>query len=164
MAYPGTIDVLTTTFVDGTTQAALHAAAHNAEANAIMAIETELGTLPKGDIYASVKTRLDRIEFAQTVVKVASYQIVLADRGLVIEFNSASGVTLTVPPNATAAFPIGSVVEVHQYGAGQVTLAPGAGVTFRSPNGWLKTAVLYSSVVLRKRATDEWVLAGDLAP
>lgn len=91
----------------------------------------------------------------------ASYTLVLADAGKVVEMNVAGANTLTVPPNSSVAFPVGTIIEVHQYGAGQVTLTPGAGVTLRNPSS-LTTRAQYSTVALRKRATDEWVVSGDL--
>lgn len=96
-----------------------------------------------------------------TNVRTASYTLVLGDAGKAVEFNSANAVTLTVPPNSAVAFPIGTVIELFTLGAGQVTIAPGSGVTLRSGNG-LKLRVQYSVAALRKRATDEWVVAGDL--
>lgn len=93
----------------------------------------------------------------------ASYTLVLGDAAKAVEMSVASANTLTVPPNSSVAFPIGSIIEVLQYGAGQTTVVAGAGVTIRSPGGKLKLAVQYASCSLRKRATDEWVLEGDVA-
>jgi hypothetical protein len=93
----------------------------------------------------------------------ASYVLVLADAGKVVEQNVASANTLTVPPNSSVAFPIGTIIEVFQLGAGQITITAGAGVTMRSDGGKLKTTAQYASASLRKRATDEWVVAGDLS-
>lgn len=95
-----------------------------------------------------------------TTIQTDDYTLVLGDAGSVIEMNKATAVTLTIPPNADVAFPVNTVLEINQYGAGQVTVAPGAGVTLRAPNG-AKTALQYSSIGIRKRATDEWVLSGD---
>jgi hypothetical protein len=92
----------------------------------------------------------------------ATYTLALTDGGQVVEFTNASAVTLTVPTNASVAFPVGTLIGVLQYGAGQVTIS-GAGVTFRSAGGQLRTNVQYSAVWLRKRATDEWVVSGDTA-
>lgn len=93
----------------------------------------------------------------------ASYTLVLGDLGYVIEMSVAFGNTLTVPPNSSVAFPTGTILEVFQLGAGQCTITPGSGVTLRSDGAKTKTAAQYASVSLRKRDTDEWVLAGDLA-
>jgi hypothetical protein len=44
-----------------------------------------------------------------------------------------------------------------------VTIAAGSGVTLRSDGGKTKTAARYATARLRKRATDEWALSGDLS-
>lgn len=92
----------------------------------------------------------------------ASYTLVLGDAGLVVEMNVASSNTLTVPPNSSIAFPVGTIIEIFQLNTGQVTITPGAGVTLDSNGGKLKTSGQYASASLRKRATNEWVVAGDL--
>lgn len=91
-----------------------------------------------------------------------SYTAALTDRGTVVEMNAASAVNFTVPPNSSVAFDVGAVLEVCQYGAGQVTLVAGAAVTLRTPTGTLTTRAQYSSVTLRQRATNEWIVGGDL--
>jgi hypothetical protein len=93
----------------------------------------------------------------------ANYTLALSDAGTVVEINSAGAVTVTVPPNSSVAFDIGTLIEVARMGAGTVTLAPDTGVTIRSPGSLLDVSAQYSAVSLRKRATNEWVLVGDLA-
>jgi hypothetical protein len=92
----------------------------------------------------------------------ASYGLVLADAGKVVEMSVASANNLTVPLNATQAFAVGTVVEVMQYGAGQTTIVATGGVTLRSSGGKLKLAAQYASASLRKIATDEWSVIGEL--
>lgn len=94
---------------------------------------------------------------------VANYALVLSDAGKVVEMDSISANTLTVPANAVVSFPVGTVIEVHRYGTGQTTLAPSVGVTLRSAGDRLKLASQYSAASLRKRATNEWVVSGDLS-
>ena len=61
----------------------------------------------------------------------ASYTLVLGDAAKAIEMNVASANNLTVPPDSSVAFPVGTVLEVLQYGAGQTTIvAAGAGDVF----------------------------------
>jgi hypothetical protein len=79
----------------------------------------------------------------------------------VLLVNNAAATTLTVPPNSSVAFPVGTVIEFYQYGAGQVTVVAGGGVTIRTPETLLLRKQ-YSSASLRKVATNEWMLAGDL--
>jgi hypothetical protein len=86
--------------------------------------------------------------------------VATADAGGVIECSNASAVTITVPTNASDAIPVDSVMYVHQYGAGQITISPAAGVTLRYASS-LTTRAQYSTLMLRKRDTNEWVVNGD---
>lgn len=90
-----------------------------------------------------------------------SYTLLLTDAGKVVECTNAAAVAVTVPPNSSVAFPVGTVLEVRQCGVGQVTINPGAGVTVRT-SATYTTRVQWATVALHKRATDEWVLGGDL--
>lgn len=94
--------------------------------------------------------------------QVASYTLALSDLGKVIPINNGSANTITVPVNASVAFPIGSIVNIIQTGAGQTTISPSAGVTIRAEGDKLKTKGQYALVGLVKIATDEWVLFGNL--
>lgn len=94
-----------------------------------------------------------------------TYTLVLADAGKVVELNNAAAVALKVPTNASVAFPIGTCVELWQQGAGQVTVSAvtTGTTTIRAPSSHVAIAARYGSATLRKRATDEWALEGDLA-
>lgn len=92
-----------------------------------------------------------------------SYTLVLGDAGKVVEMNKATAVNLTVPPNSSVAFPTNTMIDISQYGAGQVTIVAGSGVTIRSSGSKLKLTGQYSGATLYKRGTDEWVLVGDLS-
>jgi hypothetical protein len=92
-----------------------------------------------------------------------TYTLALADDGKVVEMNNASANTLTVPPNSSVAFPVGTQILVLQTGAGQTTLAPDTGVTINSKDGNLKLSAQWCAATLIKRATDVWVVVGDLS-
>lgn len=93
----------------------------------------------------------------------ASYTLTLADAGGAVEVTSATATTVTVPPNSSVAFPVGTVIELAQIGAGQVTVAAGAGVTIQNRAGAALTlAAQYSVATIRKRSSDVWLIAGDL--
>ena len=98
----------------------------------------------------------------QTTKPGTAYTFVLGDANSLVETSSGAAVTLTVPPNSAVAFPVGTSIVIRQYGAGQVTISPGAGVTLRSRGGALKTAGQYAEATLTQRAADEWVVTGDL--
>lgn len=108
-------------------------------------------------------TNYQRI-FTDTVTnaQVASYTLVLADSGKMVEMNNASANTLTIPPNSSVALPVGTAITVLQTGAGQCTLTAGAGVTVNATPG-LKLRAQWASATIIKRATDTWVALGDLA-
>jgi hypothetical protein len=91
-----------------------------------------------------------------------SYTAVLGDDGDLITFDNGSAITFTIPPNGTVAFGIGTQINIMQLGVGQVTVAPGAGVTLRSANSRLKTATQYAVITCCKIATDTWVVIGNL--
>lgn len=112
---------------------------------------------------AAVASILSGLTIVVANLQTASYALVLGDAGKVVEMNLASANTLTVPLNATVGFPVGTVIEVCQIGAGQTTLTPATGaVNLRSRGALLKLAGQWASASLRKRGTDEWVVAGDL--
>lgn len=90
----------------------------------------------------------------------ASYTLVLTDAGKLVEVNNASANNLTVPTNATVAFPLNTRIDLAQYGAGQTTIVAASGVTIRSNNG-LKLTGQYAGGTLFKRGTDEWYLFGN---
>lgn len=92
-----------------------------------------------------------------------SYTLVLSDAGKVVECNNASAIALTIPPVSSVAWPVGTVIEVWQQGAGVVTLTPGSGVTLLSDGSKTKTAGQYATVGLRMRSADTWILSGDLS-
>jgi hypothetical protein len=95
--------------------------------------------------------------------KTASYTLAVADAGKVIEMNVASANNLTIPVNSSVAIPVGTTIDIVQYGAGQTTIVPASGVTIRSKESNRKLTGQYSAVSLYKRGTDEWVAMGDLS-
>ena len=91
-----------------------------------------------------------------------SYTLALADAQSLIIFSNAATITVTVPPNSSVAYPVGTRVDVSQGAAGKVTLAQGAGVTINSKSGNKSTAAQYVALSLFKTATNTWLLVGDL--
>ena len=97
------------------------------------------------------------------IQKTASYTLsALTERDDLIEMSNASATTLTIPLNSAVAFPIGTSIDILQTGVGQVTIAGDAGVTVNATPG-LKLRTQWSSCTLFKRATNTWVVYGDLS-
>ena len=92
----------------------------------------------------------------------ASYTLVLADAGKIVEMNVGSANNLTVPLNSSQAFVIGTEIQVLQYGAGQTTIVAASGVTLRSKSGQLKIANQFTGITLVKVGTNEWYVIGNL--
>lgn len=130
--------------------------------------------IPSSDMASAVQTSLSKadsaiqqagLDAAKLVTinaQTASYTLVLSDGGKAVEVTNASATNVTVPPNSSVAFPVGTVIELTQVGAGKVNAVAGAGVTINNA-GSLGTRAQWSSLVLRKRATDTWLLTGDMA-
>lgn len=91
-----------------------------------------------------------------------AYTLVLGDAGLVVEINESSASTVTVPTEASVAFPDGTVIEIARIGSGTVTISGDTGVTVNSPGGANEISSQYGSVSLRKQTGDSWVMVGDL--
>ena len=68
---------------------------------------------------------------------------------------------VTVPTNATTAFPVGTSIDFYQSAGTVASFAGAGGVTIQATPG-LKLRTTYSSATLTKVATDTWLLAGDL--
>ena len=94
--------------------------------------------------------------------KTADYTLVLTDAGKVIEINSGSSENVTIPPNSSVAFPVGTQIVVVRLGAGAVVIVEGSGVTTRSDGDKNKIKSQYSSCVLIKHETNEWYILGNL--
>ena len=97
------------------------------------------------------------------IQKTDSYTLsALTERDNVIEMGKATAQTLTIPTNATVAYPVGTSIDVLQVGSGQITIAGDTGVTVNATPG-LKLRTQWSSATLFKRAENSWVVYGDLA-
>jgi hypothetical protein len=92
----------------------------------------------------------------------ANYTLILDDTNCLVRMDVSTANTLTVPPNSSVAFPIGTRLAIGQQGTGQTTVTPGSGVTITSYESALKLAGQYAMCLLVKVATDVWGLEGDV--
>ena len=88
-----------------------------------------------------------------------TYTLVLSDVAKVISLTNAAAITLTVPTNASVAFPVGTQILLYQGGAGQVSVT--SSDTIRSQGSKLKMNGQYSVCGLLKVAATEWVFFGN---
>ena len=91
-----------------------------------------------------------------------TYSVVLSDDGKLITCDNASSIALTIVPNSSVAFGIGTQINIMQLGAGTVTITAGSGVTLRSDGSKLKTNAQYAVATCLKIASDTWVVVGNL--
>jgi len=99
----------------------------------------------------------------------ASYTLVLADADQkLVTLSVASANTVSIPTNASVAYPTGSVINVIQIGAGQTTIqASSSGTTTIDSTGATTAApklrAQFSAASCIKVATDTWYVVGDIA-
>ena len=95
-----------------------------------------------------------------------TYTPVLTDAGKIITTSNGSAITLTIPPNSSVAYAVGSSITIISIGAGLTTIAQGSGVTIASVGATATAPVLraqHSSATAIKIATDTWQVVGDIA-
>ena len=95
-----------------------------------------------------------------------SYTPVLTDQyQVLITRSNASASTLTIPTNASVAFPVGTVITVLNKGAGAVTISGASGVTVLSAGATAASPVLnqYKSAALMQTSANNWYVVGAIA-
>ena len=121
------------------------------------------GTIVNADINASAAIDLGKLADATIDEKSASYPLVLTDKNKFIKMSVGTANTVTVPTNASVAFPIGSQIHIIQYGAGKTQVIPVSGTVtlYATPGAYLRAQ--YSAATLLKCDTNIWMLMGDLS-
>jgi len=104
----------------------------------------------------------DVVEYATSSAATA-YTISSANTGKMTEFTAGTEVTITIPDDpSNATWPIGAGLELRQMGVGRLKFVVTAPATIVSTDDYLKTRTRYSSVFLEKRASNSWILTGDI--
>jgi hypothetical protein len=83
-----------------------------------------------------------------------------------VTLSNASAIAVTIPTNATTAFPVGTVLNFAQTGAGQATVSGASGVTLTSVGATAatpKTRVQYSAGSAIQTSANNWLVIGDIA-
>ena len=98
----------------------------------------------------------------------ASYTTVLGNAYQLVTMNVGSANNFQIPTNASVAYPVGTVINVLQIGAGQTTIqAVTPGTTTINSTGATATApklrARYSAASCIKAATDTWYVVGDIS-
>ena len=98
-----------------------------------------------------------------------AYTLVAGDAGLfLLASNSTTAGTISIPTDATYAFPNGTQIHIQQTGTGQLTIqAASSGTTTVVSNGATaatpKVRAQYSVATIMKTSTNNWTVYGDIA-
>lgn len=114
---------------------------------------SQLSSSQMNTLQQSVYTR------PKSVVSAATYTLLPADAGKIIEFTNVGSISVTVPNSSSYDFTIGTTFYLLNVGAGTVTVSGASGVTTNSEGGLLTLATQWSSAELVKISTNGWVLS-----
>ena len=128
------------------------------DAEAVTGTDTARATTPANvaAVVAATRARYSAVN-AQTGT---TYAPVLGDESKLVTLSNASSITVTMPSDATTAFPTGATIDFVGIGAGLVTFSAGSGATV---NPTSVTRAQWSAVTAIKRASNTWLIVGDLA-
>lgn len=90
--------------------------------------------------------------------------LALADAGKYIRHTNASASTVTVVPQASAAWVADTEITLRRSAAGNLTLTPGVGVTLNAPSGGTLVMTNNMTVTLKRVASDVWDVIGQTVP
>lgn len=131
-----------------------------------LAVTADIATpgTPTGDavsaaVSAAIASGAAPLRATRTTQTGATYTFVVGDANTLVEGNSASAQTFTVP---NSVFTAEDTIVVRQYGAGQITIAAGTGTTARSRGAALKLAGQYAEATISFRSSSDFVVTGDL--
>lgn len=111
-------------------------------------------------VNSTLSTKVDKTKEIDEITN--NYTLVLEDAATILNCNSGSAITITIPLNAVVAFPVGSEIAFIRKNTGAVTIAGSAGVTVSSADSKYKIKGQYGTAAVLKVAENEWVLAGSL--
>jgi hypothetical protein len=93
-----------------------------------------------------------------------TYTAVLSDSDKMITMNNAAANTLTIPANASVAYPVGTRLNIMQLGAGATTVAITTDTLSVNSNLTLVLNGQYAVATALKTGSTTWVLFGNLVP
>lgn len=109
----------------------------------------------------SLNTAVDNVQSG------ATYSLALSDANAELSLTNATSCAVSIPLNATVAFPIGARIPIWADAAGTYTIVGVSGVTLNGISGGTRTGTMNvntsgvrNSVVLRKIGTDTWTVSG----
>ena len=77
--------------------------------------------------------------------------------------DSGSANDLTIPPDSSVAFAVGTSISVVQRGIGKTRILAGSGVSLLATPGIFLRARYASCLLIKTENANEWFVIGDLA-
>ena len=139
------------------------AAALGDDPNFATTVATNIGNkADKSQVLTNVPAGAVFTDTAQTgyvgnVKLVSAYTLVLGNAGSIVEMNVSAANTVTIPTDASVAFPVDTRIDIYQHGSGKSTVVGAAGVVVR---GMVGSRGQFLGMSLWKRATNDWVVFG----
>jgi len=105
---------------------------------------------------------VDALRDVPPQAKSVSYTLALTDRGQSIDFTGSTGQTITIPANASVAFPVGTVISITNTTANNLSIAITTDTLRQAgtANTGTRTLGQYGMVTLRKVASTVWFISG----
>jgi len=100
--------------------------------------------------------------FAVSAEGATSRTATISDANSYIRFLAADPTIFTIPTSISVAFPLGTVIEIEQGGAGALSVTGAPGVTINSRGSDFTLAGQFAVAALKKVGSDTWTLTGDL--
>lgn len=110
------------------------------------------------DIKNIINGNFDELYHNTLDTKTDDYTLVIGDEQHLIKMNKATAISLTVPLNATVAFPTGTRIRIKRIGVGVLTIVATGGVTITGSSGALTDGGLHVEMLLEKTGTNTWDL------
>jgi hypothetical protein len=135
---------------------------------AVAAAATSITSANITDTREDVTTNLPapQLNFGVNTQTGTTYTTVIGDNGKLVTQSNASAITTTIPPNASVDYSVGAQITFAQYGAGQVTIQGGSGVTIVSTGATAATPKLrvqYSTATAIQTSVNNWLVVGDIS-
>jgi hypothetical protein len=95
-------------------------------------------------------------------ITTTAYQPELTDNGKLTTLDNVGAIGVTIPLNATTAFPIGAQLNFAQINDGTVTFIPATNAVIIGATPGFRLRTKWSTATITKIATNTWILVGDL--
>ena len=95
-------------------------------------------------------------------ITTTAYQPELSDNGKLTTLDNVGAIGVTIPLNATTAFPIGAQLNFAQINDGTVTFIPATNAVIIGATPGFRLRTKWSTATITKIATNTWILVGDL--